>query len=347
MVVSIAAAQGGIEAIILFDSTRTNPERCFVDLPTKFRALPENLTFLTGLKVKKLPIIAYAQNFTQGDKRKFEIGGAKHISTEWDDPVAAALEITSDIQTAIRDFKKILLDDFSGHGFAVRSEAGRLRIDLALVRKGKAETENFYWGAVPKSHVLFLGIDPSQLSSQLAKYSHLINKKGVTELEMQAFFEKHPDFLLQGEFDRCWPRFFLPWEKPKTKFFCDFVLRPIVMPSRSRRWKLLELKRPNDRLVSGRREHPRFSSTLSQAISQLRDYSRRLQEHPEQVRSKLGQAIQNPRLAVLLGFARNEDPDKVDLLSQREPDVDIITYDEIAEHQARRLESLFDLSFKT
>ena len=100
---------------------------------------------------------------------------------------------------------------------------------------------------------------------------------------------------------------------------------------------MLDLKKPSARLRAGNSRHVRLSHEVTQAIAQLRDYGDlfRNPENTQRVFHALGHALRYPRLAVLIGRLRESDVEELEKAQSREPNVRIVTYDEILQRQQR------------
>jgi hypothetical protein len=95
--------------------------------------------------------------------------------------------------------------------------------------------------------------------------------KGVNEVHMQAFLEKHPEFILGGNFDSLWSRPYLPLTKNKS-FAPDFVLQPLGLRTTAWNWQVMDLKSPGVPLLLRRSFHRTFSHHVTKVIEQLKDY---------------------------------------------------------------------------
>jgi Domain of unknown function (DUF4263) len=117
----------------------------------------------------------------------------------------------------------------------------------------------------------------------------------------------------------------------------DFILKPIVAAQRDSEWEVLDLKRPDARLLVGKANRSRLSHEVMNAITQLRDYGDyfRNPQNALDIGVKLGYRLRFPKLAVLVGRLRNADSEALALAQERERDVRIVTYDEILEKQKR------------
>jgi hypothetical protein len=238
----------------------------------------------------------------------------------------------------ISDYRQRLLAEYDDLGFLISEDHGRLRLGPALSPRESIESELYHGPADRRnlSHWVTVSRDVIGIAWEAELFEALINKANVTELELQKFFEEYPHFLTMQIWSRAiaHPRLPSPYSEPVL--IPDFVLEPIVAERRARdsQWQILELKRPQDRLLTYPAGRAVLSRRLAAAIAQLRSY-RTYFENPANtgaVERALGHAIRRPALAVLIGRSEREDPDVLDAQQEHE-NVRIVTYDEILDRQ--------------
>jgi antiviral defense system Shedu protein SduA len=246
------------------------------------------------------------------------------------------------IRQEIGKYRQRLLDELDNLGLLVSYENGRYRVGPALTPRERQVEGNFYFGPAdtrPGSRGKYFTVDRDNLGIQfeVEQFEALINKPDVTELDIQQFFEENPHFLLIARLMQALPQVRLPDETGKL-LIPDFILKPIVALQRLRdsNWQVLDLKRPQAKLLAGPSDHRRFSSEVFQAITQVKDYRDHFNnpQNTAAVNKLLGHPLKHPRLAVLIG--RMPPSSEVELLEReqaREPGVSVVTYDEILERQ--------------
>lgn len=355
----VAHAGGRVDAIYLQDDGFFDPDGKTVAAILRLRKLPDDLTFASGLKVRTLPIILSVHMIQDRVRAVLDgvgvlilepqysvkiVGSADEelieLSSDATSPLSFPATAADSVLLAIRSFKRSLVDEFDNAGLAAVIEGESLRIKIALTTKGVIDTEHFYWPKKLKPQVLFLGPDVGKLSRALAQYEKLINKKDVSEREMQNFFEKNPEFVLGSKFQKLWSQFVFP-DDLEHEHRTDFLLQPQVYPQISANWEILEIKKPSDRLVTRSGLHPGFSAKVHAGIRQLHDYSERFRKNPEFLMKKLGHRVTHPRLALLIGKKMEVDPVVLAREEKENPDVRLISYDEIQEEQMRRFAAVF------
>ena len=159
----------------------------------------------------------------------------------------------------------------------------------------------------------------------------LINTPETTEQQLQSFFEEHPNFLPSYGYSQPLPHISL-LDKYGRALIPDFILKPIVGIQRDNNWEVFDLKRPQVKLISSVKFHPKFSAEVNHAITQLKDYEDYFQnpENSANVREKLDHELKYPRLGVLIGrLPTGMELDELNKQQFREHDVRIVTYDEV------------------
>lgn len=183
--------------------------------------------------------------------------------------------------------------------------------------------------------LIIVGAAPS-ISRQIAELEELINTKGVKEADLQKFFEKHPQLLQGIEYDKLEPHPVLV-RQGAGPLIPDFMLEPAGGFA-----DILDLKLPDVRLTAGSKDRRRWSSKVSDAIAQVREYGAYFDSpiHREFVESKYGMRLYRPKVTVVIGRTVTDD----DWLQQRRvwSDVphraEVLTYDDLLA-RARRLSS--------
>ena len=241
------------------------------------------------------------------------------------------------IERGVREYRQRLLAEFSNLGFVVTLLRGRYRVGPALRPKENLEGI-FYYGPgdrrVLGNEYFTVDRDLCGIQHEVEVFESLINNPETAEGKLQRFFEEHPHFL--GDLQQSIPLPHVRLEHPSgTLYIPDFVLKPIVAYQRDANWKVLDLKKPTARLLAGPANHVRLSHEVTQAIAQLRDYRDYFQnqENGESIRIALGHRLRYPELAVLIGRLSESDQELLDKAQAREPDVRIVTYDEVLQQQ--------------
>lgn len=298
----------------------------------KVRSLPDDVAMLDGRKWKSIPFV-----ILKGMDRqvRFEDGSDFHPDTV---RYASPDQAYRYIRSVVMDYRQRLLSELDNLGFLVRYEHGRYRVGPALGQKPVMPEGTLYSGFhdkrfMARRSVLTVDRDLYGIQYEVELLEALLNRKETTEAELQQFFEEHPHFLIPNQLFSVLPHVRLMEE---TKLLIpDFIVKPVVAAQKDSEWEVLDLKRPNAKLLVGKANRARLSQEVMNAIAQLREYGDyfRNPQNALSVSTKLGHKLRFPKLAVLVGRMENVDVEAFALAQDRERDVRIVTYDEILERQ--------------
>lgn len=174
----------------------------------------------------------------------------------------------------------------------------------------------------------------------IEELEYLVNDEKSKEKDFQNFFEQHPDFILNNDYKKAHPHISLHSDDGET-LIPDFVLEPVEQNSLC---DLLELKLPTAKLYVIKKNRPRFSAAVFEAIAQLREYSNYFEEknNREKLQNKYGLLAFRPKMFVIIGRKGSVDP----ILKRRiESDINsttVKTYDdliEIAKNKVKKMKN--------
>jgi len=248
------------------------------------------------------------------------------------------------IEEVVAAYRERLLRELDNLGFLVSYDHGRYRVGPALRPNAVLEGE-LYLGVADNrrdsGRYYTVSRDFYGIQFEVEQFEALINRPDVSEQDLQRFFEENPHFLAAGRLMRPIAHARLDTRDGQV-LIPDFILKPIVamQSSRDSNWEVLDLKKPQARLLSGRGRRVRFSQDVMSAITQLRDYGDyfRNPSNGRAVRAALGRSVRYPKLAVLVGrMPSPAEVEALELAQSREADVRIVTYDEILENQRSSL----------
>ena len=346
---------GGIDLGILVHGTATMKG---TDSPFRvahlLRTLPNNLSFRNAVKAKALPLLVIAKKSDLGEVEKDKLAGLGWAAVY--DPESATGSIIDAVRNIIYSWRTDLLHDLECAGYAVTiAPGGILSVKPAFVKadvEGEILSPATTLAKLSSSGYLVLSSDYFRVASAYRQFAYLIEnyriiakaKKTKPEEVFQEFFANNQDMLFTHDVGHVWPkpRFHLP-EDPSNWLEPDFVVKPSVIAQLGTKWRILDIKLPDVKLVGGKRFHPTFSSKLNKAIQQLADY-RHYFGRPDAkatIEKILGFQPRNPRLAVLIGRKPTGDVASIlDHVGNTMPqlNVDIITYDEVLEWRSLRVE---------
>jgi hypothetical protein len=233
-----------------------------------------------------------------------------------------------------------LLDDLDNLGFLVKRENGRYRVGPALKARRELESEYYHSAGDRRKHgkhkLFTVDRDLYGIQYEIEQFEALINKADINEGDLQQFFESNPHFLAAAQLMQAIPHARLEDENGRL-LIPDFILKPIVAMKRDSKWEILDLKKPDTKLLIGKQQRVQFSHQVMKAITQLRDYGEYFKDsrNSETVGRVLGHQLKHPKLAVLIGRLQEDRVEALERAQSREPDVRIVTYDEILDNQKR------------
>lgn len=323
-----------------------------IRLARALRELPASSAMPDGRRWNRVPIVILGWRISsradlgedvhvyRGPRRRVlpGLGPAEFVADvgELDDDLVLFMD---DI---VEDYHRRIVDDYRDLGFLITEDHGRLQLSPALKPREPVESELYYGPADRRDRSRYITIhrDFYGISYEAEELEALINRKDVTEPELQKFFERHPHFLTSGIWSRAISHPRLPLDDRKS-LVPDFVLEPIIAERRARdlEWQILDLKRPQERLVVGSERRRRLTSEVMKAIAQLRDYGEYFADpqHAKNVERALGHPVRRPQLAVLIGRDDGEHGDVLDAEGVRH-NVRLVTYDEILDRQIALLQ---------
>jgi hypothetical protein len=173
-------------------------------------------------------------------------------------------------------------------------------------------------------------------ADQIHELEELINSSKATEADLQAFFERYPHFLRRWDYREVHPHVYLTREV-EGPLIPDFILTN----KETQETAILDLKRakPKSSLVRRQRNRDRFADAVMEARAQLLEYRDWFDQPANRLKlkTKLGMEIYRPRLMAVIGrkaeFSNELERQK---LRDRNSDIEIVTYDDIAAYARER-----------
>ena len=292
--------------------------------------LPECCAMRDGRKWKTIPFIIICNAGSLGRAKTH----ADVLRTE--EPIQAL----NKIKRIVDEYQNRILEDYRVAGILVRFEGGRAQIQPAHERtKPGIETEYYYPPADRRKNRIWTTVkrDDEGLRLDVELFRMLLDQ-GASETDMHKFFEEHPNILMEARMGipiSHGLRFARPEDRTP-----DFVMSPILGPSNSSEIELLELKGSAEKVLT-RGTYGGFTAKLTRAINQVRDYDdfRRDPSNIEALLQALGFVPDKAKLAVLIGrLPKNEGRELFERRKGQLPDVEVVTYDDIFQTQAKQLE---------
>jgi hypothetical protein len=219
-------------------------------------------------------------------------------------------------------------------------ESGWLKVEV--VKRWRqhelAETESI----LPAAHGLWLPRNILFLPSEIEDFERLLNATPpAAEEEYQAFFEVHPKwlYLLGEQYEEArsqvhlsplqtYPELVLT-DSPVDQMLLipDFFLKRIGLDL----WDVLDIKPSNVRMIVGRRSRRKFSEAVSEAVAQLREYAKRLEQR--EIRTYLQReynlVVSEPDAIILIGRDFDFKTRQEKSMFRHQDGVRVYTYDDL------------------
>ncbi len=322
-----------------FTETGEDATSITVNLASAVRRLDRNVAMWDGRRWSPLPI---AVNSALGNETiAREIFGQLNVTE-----LPRAAETRRMVLTRLVDeYRQKIVEDFVNLGLHVSENNGVITVDGLTVSLRKHADSDYYSGSKDQrlGRRFVLRRDPGAIANQIDEFMDLINRPGVDESNLQEFFERNEHFLTLGMKDLV-PHAYLPFEEDdlRSADVPDFILKPRIRTSitRDSDYEVLDIKRPDERVLVGRGRRMRFSAAVHDAITQLRDYRDYFRDpaHQKEVASRLDRPVKHPKLGIIIGRApHSENIEDLDRAQASDPDVQITTYDEILDRQINLL----------
>lgn len=173
------------------------------------------------------------------------------------------------------------------------------------------------------------------LKQAVEELETLINKKNLREEDLQDFFEKNSEFILNDEYKEAHPKVILEKKNKKT-LVPDFILEPY---NSERLCAILDLKRPSAKVWVLKKNRPRFSYAVFEAIAQLQEYSQFFEDEENRLKilNEYRLLAYRPKLFVIIGRRGPVDPFVRRRIEIATPDTTVLTYDDIIEKIRRKI----------
>lgn len=171
------------------------------------------------------------------------------------------------------------------------------------------------------------------LDEEIDELEWLINQPDVTEQQLHSFFEAHPKFLLGTEYKCLHSKILL--ESISGGLIPDFFVERIG----SNFADIIDLKRPNSKLIVGPKTRRGFSAALTLSLNQLREYRNYFDDsHNRKLfHQRYGFTAFRPRISVLIGMRKSFEDEMMRIAIEDEyKNLRLLTYDDIVERAKQR-----------
>jgi len=204
---------------------------------------------------------------------------------------------------------------------------GKIRV-VDIAEDGSYEPLGF--PSSPQRIIHAYNFEAKALQTAINELESLINRSQVKELELQRFFEEHPDFLTGYEYKRLHPRIVLSREGADS-LIPDFFLEPF---NQRRLCDILDLKLPSAQIIVEQSHRNRFSRAVYEACAQLREYNLYFDDSRNQrsIKQLYGLTAYKPRMYVIIGRLGSVDPFVLRRCELDTPQLIFRTYDDVLAH---------------
>ena len=167
------------------------------------------------------------------------------------------------------------------------------------------------------------------LKQAIEELETLMNKKDLREEDLQDFFKRNPEFILNDEYRKAHSKVVLEKDNQET-LVPDFILEPY---NSERLCAILDLKLPSAKVWVLKKNRPRYSSAVYEAVAQLREYSQFFEHEDNRLKilNEYGLLVYIPKLFVIIGRRGPVDPLVRRRIEIGTPDTTVLTYDDIIE----------------
>ena len=178
------------------------------------------------------------------------------------------------------------------------------------------------------------------LEEAVEELEALINSRSAKEADLQAFFERNPDFVKNDEYKQAHPHVVLTREDDGP-LIPDFVLEPL---DQSRLCDVLEIKLPSAQVFVIKENRCRFSAAVLEAAAQLRQYSLYFDERRQReiVQHKYGLLAYKPKLFVIIGRRGTVSPIDLRTMELDSPQLQLRTYDDVMTRMKSKVAAIKD-----
>ena len=181
------------------------------------------------------------------------------------------------------------------------------------------------------------------MSNVLDEFNLLLNSESK-EQELEEFLSEHYRFLFGEKYDCIMTQLWLKFPEldiGNSNRRLDVFKRNSV----SSDWELFELKRPSVQLAKSVRDVPVFTSEVTNAIAQVRNYKHLLaQDSVRRKFEKEGIEYFEPEIHLVIGKRPEISNVQWRRIVSDESSLKILTYDEIYKSAEARLKSFLDVS---
>jgi hypothetical protein len=316
-----------------------------------YQELPQN--------IRQIPLIVVCssrirRSYAHEVKQLLGIAGRGVLHFMNYDQVAAELSEGSNLPSSLLKIARILLGyrdrllaDLEMCGFVLNFREGRVSAGPLFNEASFANSYRLTNLTKNLTKFVFMDKEAVRLSRAISDFESLLSvlcsaryredaSRKQAEAELQGFLVRHPEFLYQNSFTKCWAHPKIYRDDAAMKYGVpDFILKSTF----TEMVEITDLKLPSDRLVL-QHDARRLSMKLIDAVEQVIGYKHDLEANPEWTLH--GEVRSVDSLSIVMGRFAGDSPTVHESIQEQYPthNVKILGYNDLAELQRDVVEGL-------
>lgn len=308
-----------------------HPNTNGLEVIQRIKNYSDTILYHNGLRLKHIPIIILSM--TQGNPDIVQKLNRITKDITFLSKTAGVDEILKSIVKNIATYRKDIIQEFTNEGFSIQFEAGKYNISRSYDLPPFIQTK-YFEGIAPAASKAATRKILIQNTSAIGKVSinlleQLLNNTKTTEKDLHEFFLLFPEFLLDNSYDVLYSENF--FNNQSTKLRTDIVAQRRGLENVAEEWRIIELKKHTERILTDKKYHSNFCKSVYNAITQLKNYSDYFSDpkNAEEIKKKYNGIIPNPKLSLVIGKTPEGKANLFTKMKRQYPDISITTYDEI------------------
>lgn len=284
----------------------------------------EVLEYLKPLRINIPIILTFGSIYKNDIERGKKLGAYEFLSKPY------SIEEFSKIPKIIEDYKKE--HGIQDYEIALTFVQNKIRT-IKLFKDGRYEIYTKPDKDEEERNDLFANL--LQANEIVKEFEFLLNDPKTKEKNLHEFFEKNPDFILNDDYETAHSKVTLHQDLGNI-LVPDFVLEPY---NKNAFCDLLELKLPNAKLFTIKKNRIRYTSAVFEACAQLREYAAYFENsyNRENISRKYNLRVYKPQMIVVIGRNFQIEPEIARRIQYDLPNLKVRTYDDILFRIKRKL----------
>ncbi|TDQ73838.1 Shedu anti-phage system protein SduA domain-containing protein [Sphingobacterium yanglingense] len=329
-------------------------DRAFTDILEIIRN--SQSTFSAGnFKVSSIPVVLFTEKNPQTEYEKLDVDLIIDKSSKDDSD-----KLAEKLKSLNKSWRMQIFDDLEVLGIGIDYDFSK--IDVGYTVKVKSDNTKVLSSAfvLNQSKLPYLWLSKNFFEQEQAideldvlvnQYMDLTRDKLYRkqwESQLQDFFERNPKFIFSDTYADFWSEPRLYYQNSTKHIKPDFVTEPIISPELGKNWHIYDLKLPIQEFLQQSDFHKTFTHRFEKCLTQISDYKKYFQNdaHKENIEKVLKFHPKNPKLTLVVGRRNTllENQDKLfERMQERNyAEINLLTYDEILDHQKRAIERLMN-----